>query len=303
MNILYGKTFGIGNAVMAIPAIRALHQLYPESRVDVLIGHLPEDFGARQVLANVVQGRGEIFVGEARQRDYDLAIMAIPFDGRWQNLIHYRALRVMDGRTRPDPSTTGLVSWNRHEVEYQMDNIRELGYGGPPPSIRFLDPPSFTRRQIYLGLGYKKDAAGFWKVKHWGNENYAELVSLLSEMCPAYEVVTTGDRLDMHFSIAPIMKMKAAGTKGLLVKLSHNIEQAFRVISESSIYVGNDTGMMHVAASCGIPVVSMFFLENSIVKSRPWCSNNFVFDGTKDRNSVTPLLVAQKVKEILDGQE
>lgn len=294
MKILYCKCFGIGNAVMAVPAIKALRSM--GHQVDVLIGNLPDDGGTREVMNLLKMHKGvveSIFINQA-EGEHDLAIMAIPFDGRWRNGVHFRASKVMDGRTRPDPSTTGLVSWKRHEIEYQMDNARELGYSGPVPDCSFFEPHAIDGgRTFYLGIGYKKDAAGFWKQKHWGNENFAVLVKLLLADNPLNRVVTTGDLQDMVLTIAPIQRMvndpRFKHEPGNLVK-------SFEVVADSFFYVGNDTGMMHVAAARGRHVLGLFFLENSITKSHPWCSLGQVINGVGRK--VTPQEVFHKMKEM-----
>jgi hypothetical protein len=110
--------------------------------VDVLVGSTPDDVGALEVFidlkayANCIRHIWVDRVGfEAPV--YDLAIMSIPFDGRWRNGVDFQAKEVLDGRTRPDPSTTGLSSWKKHEVMYQLENAFYLGYKGPIPDCSF----------------------------------------------------------------------------------------------------------------------------------------------------------------------
>lgn len=307
MRILVGKCFGIGNAVMAVPMIKAL-QWKPDTIVDVLVGDTPDDVGAIQVLSKVVQCPGKIYVNTARESVYDVAVMAIPFDGRWRNGVHFIAKTVMDGRTRPDPKTTGLISWKDHESEYQMENARALGYLESTPSCAFLPVVPANGKMIYIGMGYKKDQLGFWKSKHWGNENYAELITgLLKNLPQDWKIVTTGDVGDLQLSIAPVARM--VNDKRFEFKLSANLDEAFQVVASCGLYVGNDTGMMHVAASCGRNVIAMFFLENSIVKSRPLLSSRsdfttqdcLVLDGTVDRAKITPQYVQTAVEVMLCG--
>ncbi len=282
MRILVGKVFGIGNAVMCVPMIKALKSLGHD--VDVIVGHTPDDGGAKEILEWVTNTTYAVSLED----EYDLAIMSIPFDGRWQNGVHYRAKRVIDGRTRPDPSTTGLVSWQKHEVEYQMDSARELGFVGATPSCEFM-PPLWENAALvdtlYLGLGYKKDAAGFWKVKHWGNERYAEVVSRLLERNKRLRIYTTGDILDLKLSIQPINEIVK---NERFMYVPGGMRDSFRIVERCQAYFGNDTGMMHVAASMGKPVIAFFFLENSMTKSHPWCKE---WSGIWDRNVPTDEVV------------
>lgn len=306
MKVLVGKCFGIGNAVMAVPMIKAL-QFKPNTVVDILIGNTQDDVGAFQVLSKVIKHPGKIYVNSALEGDYDVAIMAIPFDGRWKNGVHFRADQVMDGRTRPDPSTTGLSSWKDHESRYQMQNARSLGFSGVDPTCDFM-PSNILKcdRDIYVGLGYKKDAAGFWKVKHWGNENYASFISKFLEKNPDHRFVTTGDMADLKLTIGPISRW--VNNRNFEFKLSANLDEAFQTVARCGTYIGNDTGMMHVASSTGSRTLGMFFLENSIVKSSPLRIRDGqlcdVIDGTGDRRaSVTPDFVANVLEEALYAEE
>lgn len=270
MRVLYGKCFGIGNAVMAIPAIKAIQSL-PDTSVDILVGNTPDDFGAFEILSKVVKGDGKVFVNSALERHYDVAVMAIPFDGRWKNGVHFNADKVMDGRTRPDPSTVGLVSWKKHESEYQMDNARELGFQEErDPHCSFEDHKYQHSYNVFLGVGYKKDAAGFWKVKHWGNENFSKFINIFLRKYPSGNVFMSGDNADYILSMVPIFKDVDADLRSRVhTTLAKDLQTSIDVMKKCSAYVGNDTGMMHVAAALGLDVIAYFALENSTTKSKP----------------------------------
>lgn len=290
MNILVGKTFGIGNAICAIPMIKAIKSL--GHNVDILIGSHPDDFGSNQVL----KGQGELLIDSADDRVYDLAIMAMPFDGRWKNNVHYRAKEVWDERPRPDPTTMGFSSWKRHEVEYQMDWARKLGYTGETPDCSFIPKREANPNLVYVGVGYKKDQAGFWKVKHWGNENFAQLIKMLLDSDPELRVVSTGNTMDMVVAMAPIFKL--VGDPRYSINVT-NVQSAFTSVCSSGLYVGNDTGMAHVAASCDRKVAVIFKMENAATKSHPWCRNYRVVEAVN--REVSPEEMFAVVQELRNG--
>lgn len=297
LKILVCKTFGIGNAIMSIPMVKALATLGP---VDVLVGRTPDDNGAFDVFKMLKNHFGvieDIHVDLVKKDIvYDVAVLAIPYDGRWVNGVHFKSKAVIDGRPRPDPSTMGFSSWKKHEVLYQMENAEALGYKGEVPSMEFFYPPQpFNQKTVYLGLGYKKDAAGFWKQKHWGNENYAKLVSLISESSDPYYVVTTGDMSDIQMTIKPIQD--AVGKEKLVLRHPTSLVACFDVVARAHVYVGNDTGMMHVAASLGNRVIGIFNFENLSTKNHPYCERWHTFENWK--NPVSPEEVFTKLEEFL----
>jgi len=282
MKILVGKTFGLGNAVMCIPMLKALRSLKPE-RLDVMIGDTPDDFGAYDIFKYLLKNGiiDSININVSRDYVYDVAIMSIPFDGRWRNQEHYRAYRVMDSRTRPDPSTTGFISWKKHEIEYQMDNARELGYKDKVPDCSFYGDVDSNNFDIYIGVGYKKDAAGFWKKKHWGNEKFAELITLLLDDNGNKDLTiwSTGNTLDWGLSLGPIQRLVSNNRFKPDIT---TLDNAFKKLSTCGLYIGNDTGITHVAASMDIPCIVANFIEYSAVKSHPWNSHSCSCTITKD---------------------
>jgi len=298
MRILIGKTFGLGNAVMSIPMIKALKSM--SHSINVLIGSTNDDSGALDVFRYLHKSKiiDHVYIDSAIDGDHDVhdvAIMSIPFDGRWRNGMHYNANKVMDGRTRPDPSTTGLVSWKKHEVEYQMDNAYQLGYKGEVPDCSFYESLSLQSSNVYLGVGYKKDAAGFWKQKHWGNENFIELIKLMLNHDCNLKVWATGDTLDWNINLKKISD--EVNDPRFIADIT-SIDKAFDIISKCSAYIGNDTGVAHVAASMGLKTLTYLPLENSFIKNRPWRPKSYD-KSVAWRESPSPDTVFMMYKELL----
>lgn len=274
MRYLYGRCFGLGNAICAVPAIKALATM---GDVDVLIGSGPDDIGAFEVMT----GLQEMGMVKGIHRTvappaffYDVAIMAMPYDGRWgKSFGTFNADHVYIGKTRPDETSQGFSSWKSHEAEYQLEIVRSYGYDGPDPDCSFrMRGDTRVRNSVYLGMGYKKDAAGFWAQKHWGNEKYAELIErMLLDEDDDVDICITGDIADVKMTINPVLKMV---DKDLLHRVwffsKHDLKSAFDYISACSMFVGNDTGMAHVAASFGLPCVVYYKMENAWTKSHPW---------------------------------
>lgn len=306
MNILIAKTFGIGNAVCAVPMIKAIRKANPDARIHVLVGNHSDDFGSWDVFVRLTEElKLGLFTNVALNVEYDVAVLSIPYDGRWKNGVHFSARRVIDGRGRPEHSQVfGFSSWKKHEVEYQMENAYELGYTGETPDCSFFDPEShkeelslsYPEKTVYLGVGYKKDAAGFWKQKHWGNENFAALVKMLLDSDSRLVVTSTGDITDMQLSMGPIKRLV---NNDRYVTLVQPLAKSFVVMASAGSYVGNDTGMAHVAASMGKKVAVVFKMENASTKSRPWCKEYRVIEGTG--RDVSPKEMFDTLQEMRNG--
>lgn len=284
MRVLVGKTFGIGNCVLCVPLIKALSEI---ADVDILVGSGPNDVGAYDVMINLVGSHVKTLYVDRVDTSirYDVAVMAIPFDGRWQNGRDFSAEKVIDGRSRPDPSTFGFSSWKKHETLYQMEDAYDLGYQGQVDSALFRRAPDVLTDRIYLGVGYKKDPAGYWLQKHWGNERYASFIDEVCQLDRRLFFTATGDAGDLERSIFPIKSLLNGGR--LMIQPTFGLCAAFDVVGSSGAYVGNDTGMMHVAASFDRSVYAFFGLEGTQVKNYPLC-HDYKVNRFNSKNESTP---------------
>jgi hypothetical protein len=295
LKILVGKAFGIGNAVLSIPMIKALSTL---GEVDVLIGSTPDDQGAAAVFSHL-QGSviRKIWIDQIPfgfRETYDVAIMAIPFDGRWHNGAHFNAKTVIDGRKRPgNVERLGFDMWEKHEIEYQMENARELGFSGETPDSSFLAAPSaIDNDRIYLGIGYKRDPGGFGLSKHFGAERYGKLLRGVRTRHHGVLFLSTGSPVDV-IEAYHISRNYGGPIGEAYTFMQRDLTHSFEVLKTCSAYIGNDTGMMHVAASIGMPTCGLFAYPELTIKNPPFCarSKSIVFDGATSPDEVADSFV------------
>jgi hypothetical protein len=277
LKVLVGKTFGLGNAILSLPMIKAICTVADE--VHVMVGNGPDDYGAVEVFRTLSNscfrpsGFGLRTEPPAHFEKFDVAVMAIPFDGRWQNGIDFVADRVVDGRKRPDNvQRLGFDMWKKHEVLYQMENAYELGYSGTIPGSRFFGAEEGDIDLVYLGIGYKRDPGGFGLSKHFGNERFVQLLNEIRLRRPTVRFVSTGVVADLIQVGAQIMK-RIADPLVYRCETGSGLPYAFTVIGRCGSYIGNDTGMMHVAASLGIPTYGLFLSEDLVRKNHPWATD------------------------------
>lgn len=274
MRVLVGKCFGIGNAVLSIPMIKALSTV---AKVDVLIGMTPDDAGARSIFRRLKASSDciENIYLNAAPLDvmYDYAVMSMPFDGRWQNGQHFTAQHVIDERRRPDNvPELGFHMWKRHEVDYQMDNAVYLGYNGTEvPSMRFFPKENSDVDLVYIGIGHKRDPGGFGASKHFGNDNFIQFIKEMKKLNPHLRFISTGSSEDYMESGVQIMR--EIGDPGVYECFLEGIDQSLNRITKCDSYFGNDTGMMHVAASLGMYTYGMTPYEGLLIKNPPYCKN------------------------------
>lgn len=260
MKILLGKTFGIGNAVLSFPLLQCL--LDHGHCVDVLVGDSPDDAGAREIF-KIFFPKVIVFVNRVVDRQYDFAIMSIPFDGRWINGFHFFADCVLDGRRRPgDVSTLGFSMWEKHESEYQLENARELGIQVELKKTKVHR----TQGPIFLGVGFKRDAGGFGLSKHFGNDRFISVLNHIQKIDPDLKFISIGNERDVEECLNPISK----SCENLSIEKSMGLGQTVRrIMYECRGYFGNDTGLMHVAALLGKQTFGLFSDPGLVIKNPP----------------------------------
>ncbi len=300
MRILVGRVFGIGNSVLSVPMVKALASMGHD--VDVLVGDGPDDFGANEVFRELRRFEaspeiGHVWTGGVpfNTAIHDLAIMSIPYDGRWRNGLDFFAKEIMDGRPRPgDPSVLGFDSWEKHEAEYQMDNARSLGFAGETPDSSFMERGSAVDPDlVYLGIGYKRDPGGFGLSKHFGNFSFAELMREITRLRPSTRFLSSGPILDMTEVAQKIswmlLRSEVKYRHRLTTGAGRGLVDSFDAVRGCAAYIGNDTGMMHVAASLDMPTVGLMAYPGLLVKNPPLCKRSRAILFGEDRSSVADI--------------
>ena len=113
----------------------------------------------------------------------------------------------------------------------------------PPYWIQKYTTPT-DRKTAILAPG-----AG-WKEKEWGSENFRRLAEYLEKQ--GFEVITVGSS-----SEEALCKSITQNT------LCGDLELTLASLNKCALFVGNDSGMTHIAAASGIPTLYLFCATNA----------------------------------------
>ena len=110
-----------------------------------------------------------------------------------------------------------------------------------------------------------------WESKVWAEQNFAEVVKQLIEREKVFPVIFGGkeDR-EKGGRLLEIWKTGANAAGEL------NIRQAAAALEKCRIYLGNDTGTMHLAASVGTPCVGIFAAIDLIGRWHPFGEKHII---------------------------
>ena len=148
-----------------------------------------------------------------------------------------------------------------HMVERYLEFVRHLGF--TDARARHVFPPDpkaaawadafvteLGAAPILVSLGATKPA------NRWPSERFGTLADTLRrELCAP--VVLTGSETDRATERRALAAMDAEhGVRSLVGETS--LRQLVALVARARLFVGCDTGPMHLAAACGTPVVALF---------------------------------------------
>ncbi|MCB2226308.1 MAG: lipopolysaccharide heptosyltransferase II [Desulfarculaceae bacterium] len=289
--ILVRATNWVGDAVMTLPALAALHEACPQAEIEVLARPWASAVyaaapGVSRVLAydksGPHAGAGGLLrlAGELRARRYDWAVLfQNAFEAAllaWLARIPVRLGYARDGRGMLLTHAVKLSPELRrvHETSYYLHILRAAGLlaTDPPPggvtprlSLReadqawaddFLAAKGLTGARL-MGIA---PGAAFGPAKMWPAERFAQAARLLGDTCDA--VVLFGGKGE-----APACAEVAEGLPGARVldlAGATELGQALALLARVELFVTNDSGLMHAAAALGRPTVAVFGSTNPV---------------------------------------
>ena len=161
----------------------------------------------------------------------------------------------------------------KREVEYWLALAGQLGASSPDTTLDLPVAPSDHARAGELlaevGLGarpfavFHPGSGGFAPARRWDPPKFAALATALRQEydLPAVLVGTSQDDVPAVLAAASVPLVDLSG------KLT--LKQLAAVIARSTLFVGADSGVMHIAAAMRVPIVAIFGPSNHLAWA-PW---------------------------------
>ncbi len=316
MKILIRATNWVGDAIMALPALRAVRSRFPGAEITILARpYVAAIYKNQQVCDNMmfVDDTNDV-VSPLRAQKFDTALLLQnAFEAAWlawRAGIPERIGYARDGRSllltkaMPVPKRGEIPL---HEQYYYLELLRRAGWLESLPNESFikLNIPEENRRraaEFLLSAGVRTDGlrvaigagASYGSAKCWPPDRFAELANRLQAKEKA-DVILFGTRAEEAVSSAI-----AAGMQRAPIDLTGKtvIDDLPALLSQCHLFIGNDSGAMHVAAAVGLPVVAVFGPTDpfgtapvtprcSIVQEKPYCSPCFLRRCPTDHRCMT----------------
>ena len=115
--------------------------------------------------------------------------------------------------------------------------------------ITYLQNNNKNNNQIIIGIG----SSG--PTKKWPTENYIELIKRINNKNITFYLAGGNNEIENQIANKIINEAKENRVESLC---SLSIEEIMPIINSSKLYVGNDTGFMHLSAGLNIPAIGLF---------------------------------------------
>jgi heptosyltransferase-2 len=330
MKILIRATNWVGDAIMALPAIRVIRNR-PDSNISILARSYVADIYRDQNVADeliIYDHRGkhagisgrERLASELRSRRFDVAILLQnAFDAAWlawragipQRIGYARDARsLLLTKAVPVPKPGAIPP---HEKFYYLELLRRLGWIDSIPDEPFIklhvNEASRTGAADQLAAaGVRPNAvriaigagASYGSAKCWPPSRFAELANHLQAQWDA-DVILFGaaGETDVSSAIASEMKRVPIDLTG-----KTSVADLPALLSHCHVFIGNDSGAMHVAAAVGLPAVAIFgptdpfgtapvTPHHTIVREQPYCSPCFLRRCPIDHRCMTRITTSE----------
>jgi lipopolysaccharide export system permease protein len=253
MNILFITANRIGDAVLSTGVLAHLVEKYPDARFTIACGPVAAD------LFRAVPRLDHLFLLRKEKRNgHWIKLWRFCVGQKWDLIVDLRnsfitrLLWAKKRAYRPSHST------GRHKVE---DNAAALGLSPPPAPKIWLDAESEAKAAALIPANTKILAlapAANWPAKQWPVERFSELARRLtagSGLLPNAKILIAAAPHERE-QLAPLFATLPADR--IIDTQSLDLLAIAACFAKAALFVGNDSGLMHVAASMGTPTLGLF---------------------------------------------
>jgi ADP-heptose:LPS heptosyltransferase len=265
MHILFVTATRIGDAVLSTGLLSYVVERYPGARLTIAAGPVAAP------LFEAVPGLDEVLVLTKRRWGLHwLPLYVRAAARRWDLVVDLRgsalAWMVRAGERR--------VMAKGDPREHRVRQLGRLFGLDPPPSPQLWTAPRHERAaDALLPPGPPVLAIGpaaNWRGKQWRAERFAELAQRLTAAggpLPGARIAVLAAAHE-RAQAAPLL---SAVPRARVIDLVGRTDllTAAAVLRRAALFIGNDTGLMHIAAAVGVPTLGLFG-PSPVEQYAPW---------------------------------
>ena len=278
--ILFITASRIGDAVLSSGLLKRLYDEIPHARVTIAAGPVSAPLFAQMPRVD------EIIIFEKKK-----------FAGHWIDLWRRTSNRswglIVDLR---GSGLSGFLRrrrravYRRHQGEAPVHKVIEAARllhmeNDPPAPFLFTDEATEAAAEAYLGVGGPILAiapGANWVGKTWPAERFAEAATRLlgpDGPLPNGRLLILGDEADREAG----RTLKLAVSRGRTIGAPGELDllTSYACLKRTRLFIGNDSGAMHLAAAAGTPTLGLFGPSDDR-RYAPWGPASLALRGPRD---------------------
>jgi heptosyltransferase-2 len=284
--ILIRATNWVGDAVMSLPAIRAVRDRYPDAEIAVLARPWVADLYARETAISRVilydappgfRGLGAKWAMASRlgRERFDCAILlqnafeaaALAFLARIPRRIGYnrdaRGWLLTEAVDVPKP---GEIP--RHERYYYLEMLRRAKLAPSLPRVEAIrleggESAAIAGAKRFRAMGWRlpvigvSPGAAYGTAKRWLPGNFAETAAALAQRRSARVALfgSVGEAA-LCQNVADLLRPQGVEAGNLAGKTS--LREFIELAAACQLFITNDSGAMHIASALGVRTIAVF---------------------------------------------
>lgn len=277
----------LGDVLLATPLLHSLRLAYPDARIDILaysntaamlegnpdIDHVITTPN-RPKLVDYLHLLPQIF------RRYDLAMALQAGDRPFIYSLLAAPWRIS---VVPPKNTTGWwkrklvqrwIEYDNSDIHMVLQHLKLLDLIGVRRSFSLVPPQISDTRLLKERFPFLADNSAYvvlhphpqWTYKRWTTEGWVEIGRYLGKI--GYKIILSGGPAPAEIDyIVEIANQLPEDTINLAGQVS--LAQLATIIAGAKLFIGPDTGITHLAAATGVPVIALYGPTNP-VKWAPW---------------------------------
>ena len=284
--ILLVQLADIGDLVLATPAMAALREAKPEAAIDLMASAHAAPIIPRNLVNRIVTIEKGAYSGSRallssgnlqklfslRRGHYDALVFFHHFTLR-SGVFKFRMIARASGARR-------IYGLKNHNIDFLTDFVVDEGFGAKHEAQYWLDVagllgaetrarPALAHREALppLATDVREDSSvprvvihagsgGYSPARRWSPERFAQVARRLRGHHGA-QIAFVGQVGDDSGEVANMLDFPVQNLVG-----KTNLPQLAEVIHGADLFIGADSGVMHIAAAVGTPVISIFGPSN-----------------------------------------
>ena len=292
MNILVISSNLIGDSILSTGIIKDFIDRYPNSKLTVIVGP-----SSKQVYVNFPNLNQLITIKKQKYELHWLEIWKKCFFVKWDIIIDFRSSLIGYLLMRKKSYIYKKYSNNVNQIN-QLTNFFKLNKIAYPIIFNTKEEEKIAKNKLLPDIKYIVIApGGNWIPKIWSIENFNKLLrKLLNKNNYLYVVLVGSNTEKEKFKKNIINKIDE---KKIIDLMGKSITQTHAYMKRCNLFVGNDSGLMHLSAASKIPTIGLFGPTNNKLYS-PYGNNCYTVQ-TKETYEDFQTYKIEKYKSYMDS--